>query len=80
MRVSRADRSRVAEWWFTVDRVLVGAVLAIVGAGLVLSQTLAAASQLLQPSTSNFTVAPINLMSPKNTRSAARINRRSLSE
>jgi len=37
MRVSRADRSRVAEWWFTVDHVLVGAILAIVGAGLVLS-------------------------------------------
>jgi cell division protein FtsW len=37
MRISRADRSRVAEWWFTVDHVLVGAILAIVGAGLVLS-------------------------------------------
>ncbi len=37
MRVSRADRSRVADWWFTVDHVLVGAILAIVGAGLVLS-------------------------------------------
>jgi cell division protein FtsW len=37
MRVSRADRSRAAEWWFTVDHVLVGAILAIVGAGLVLS-------------------------------------------
>ena len=37
MRVSRADRSRLADWWFTVDHVLVGAILAIVGAGLVLS-------------------------------------------
>ena len=37
MRVSRADRSRVADWWFTVDHVLLGAILAIVGAGLVLS-------------------------------------------
>jgi cell division protein FtsW len=37
MRVSRADRSRVADWWFTVDHVLVGAILAIVGAGVVLS-------------------------------------------
>ncbi len=37
MRVSRADRSRTAEWWFTVDHVLVGAILTIVGAGLVLS-------------------------------------------
>ncbi len=37
MRVSRADRSRVAEWWFTVDHALVVAILAIVGAGLVFS-------------------------------------------
>jgi cell division protein FtsW len=37
MRVSRADKSRTTEWWFTVDHVLVGAILAIVGAGLVLS-------------------------------------------
>ena len=37
MRVSRADRSRIAEWWFTVDHVLLGAILAIVGAGLVFS-------------------------------------------
>ena len=37
MRVSRADRSRTAEWWFTVDHVLVGTILVIVGAGLVLS-------------------------------------------
>jgi cell division protein FtsW len=37
MRVSRADRSRVAEWWFTIDHVLVGAILAIVFAGLIFS-------------------------------------------
>jgi cell division protein FtsW len=37
MRVSRADRSRVADWWFTVDHALLGAILAIVGAGLVFS-------------------------------------------
>jgi cell division protein FtsW len=37
MRVSRADRSRVAQWWFTVDHVLVGTILAIVAAGLVFS-------------------------------------------
>lgn len=37
MRLSRADRSRVADWWFTVDHVLVGAILALVGAGIVLS-------------------------------------------
>jgi cell division protein FtsW (lipid II flippase) len=37
MRLSRADRSRVADWWFTVDHVLVGAILALVGVGLILS-------------------------------------------
>jgi cell division protein FtsW len=37
MRVSRADRSRVADWWFTVDHMLLGAILAIVVAGLVFS-------------------------------------------
>jgi cell division protein FtsW len=37
MRLSRADRSRVADWWFTVDHVLVGAMLALIVAGLVLS-------------------------------------------
>lgn len=37
MRLSRADRSRVADWWFTVDHVLVGAILALVVAGMVLS-------------------------------------------
>ncbi|MGI9403783.1 MAG: FtsW/RodA/SpoVE family cell cycle protein [Hyphomicrobium sp.] len=37
MRVSRADRSRVADWWFTVDHVLLSAILAIVAAGLVFS-------------------------------------------
>ena len=37
MRISRADRSRVAIWWFTVDHALVVAVLALVAAGFVLS-------------------------------------------
>lgn len=37
MRVSRADRSRVAEWWFTVDHVLLTTILAIVVAGFVFS-------------------------------------------
>ncbi|MFV0367617.1 MAG: FtsW/RodA/SpoVE family cell cycle protein [Hyphomicrobiaceae bacterium] len=37
MRVSRADRSRLAEWWFTVDHTLVAAILSLVVAGLVLS-------------------------------------------
>ena len=33
----RSDRSRLAEWWFTVDLVLLGAILAIIASGLVLS-------------------------------------------
>ncbi|MEW5964276.1 MAG: putative peptidoglycan glycosyltransferase FtsW [Pseudomonadota bacterium] len=37
MRISRADRSRLAEWWFTVDTVLLSAILVLVAAGLVLS-------------------------------------------
>lgn len=37
MRISRADRSRVTEWWFTVDHALLAAILMIVGAGLILS-------------------------------------------
>jgi cell division protein FtsW len=37
MRLSRADRSRVGDWWFTVDHVLIGAILIIIGAGLVFS-------------------------------------------
>lgn len=37
MRVSRADRSRLAEWWFTVDTTLLGAILMLAGVGLVLS-------------------------------------------
>lgn len=37
MRISRNDRSLLAQWWFTVDRVLLAAVLLLIGAGLVLS-------------------------------------------
>jgi cell division protein FtsW len=37
MRVSRADRSRLADWWFTVDHPLLAAILVIVGIGVVLS-------------------------------------------
>lgn len=37
MRISRADRSRLAEWWFTVDHALVAAILVVVFAGIVLS-------------------------------------------
>lgn len=37
MKFSRADRSRLAEWWFTVDRALIFAILLLVATGLVLS-------------------------------------------
>ncbi len=37
MSFSRADRSRLAEWWFTVDHVLIVAVSILMLAGLVLS-------------------------------------------
>lgn len=37
MKFSRADKSRLAEWWFTVDHVLLYAILVIIAAGVVLS-------------------------------------------
>ncbi len=37
MRVSRADRSRFTDWWFTVDQTLMVAVLILMGTGVVLS-------------------------------------------
>jgi len=37
MTLSRAERSRLAEWWFSVDRVLLATVLVIAGTGLLLS-------------------------------------------
>lgn len=37
MKLSRAERSLLADWWFTIDRVLLATILVIVGAGLVLS-------------------------------------------
>lgn len=37
MRVSRADRGRLAQWWFTVDHGLLAAVLTLVATGIVLS-------------------------------------------
>lgn len=37
MSFSREDRSRLAGWWFTVDHVLLIAILVLIGAGLVFS-------------------------------------------
>lgn len=37
MPLSRADRSLLAEWWFTVDRTLLAALLALIATGLLLS-------------------------------------------
>jgi cell division protein FtsW len=37
MSFSRTDRSRLAEWWFTVDHALIAALLALLGTGIVLS-------------------------------------------
>ncbi len=37
MRFSRADKSRLTEWWFTTDFVLLMAILILAGVGLVLS-------------------------------------------
>jgi len=36
-RLSRNDSSLLAEWWFTIDRVLLAVILALAAAGLVLS-------------------------------------------
>ncbi len=37
MNISRTDDSLFAQWWFTVDRVLLAAILVLIGGGLVLS-------------------------------------------
>lgn len=37
MRLTRADRSVLAEWWFTVDRRLLAVLLALIGIGCILS-------------------------------------------
>lgn len=37
MKFSRADRSRLSEWWFTVDHALLYVILIIISAGIVLS-------------------------------------------
>lgn len=37
MTLTRADKSRLAQWWFTVDRALLSVFLALIAIGLVLS-------------------------------------------
>lgn len=37
MKVSRTDRSLLADWWYTVDKVQLAAVLTLLGVGLILS-------------------------------------------
>jgi cell division protein FtsW len=37
MRLTRADRSLVSDWWFTVDRPMLFSLVLLMGAGLVLS-------------------------------------------
>jgi cell division protein FtsW len=37
MRLTRADRSLISDWWFTVDRLMLFALILLMGAGLVLS-------------------------------------------
>lgn len=37
MKVSRSDRSRVSDWWFTVDRPLFTGILVLLAAGILLS-------------------------------------------
>ena len=37
MRISRADRSRLGLWWFTIDRAMLVAILTLIGIGLVVS-------------------------------------------
>jgi cell division protein FtsW len=37
MTISRADRSRLTDWWFTADHVLLVAILVLIGTGLVFS-------------------------------------------
>src|SRR3989337_35419 len=37
MRITRADKSVLSDWWFTVDRLMFFGLLLLMGAGLVLS-------------------------------------------
>ena len=37
MRITRADKSVLSDWWFTVDRLMLAALMLLMGAGVVLS-------------------------------------------
>lgn len=37
MRLSRAERSLLPDWWFSIDRLLLSAVLLLMASGAVLS-------------------------------------------
>ena len=37
MRITRADKSILSDWWFTVDRLMFFGLLLLMGAGLILS-------------------------------------------
>ena len=37
MRLNRADRSLLSDWWFTIDRLFLSALLLLIIGGLVLS-------------------------------------------
>ena len=37
MKLSRKDRSLISEWWFTVDRLMLSAIIIIICAGLLIS-------------------------------------------
>ena len=57
MRFTRTDRSVVSEWWFSVDRKLIGAVLTIMvlGALISLAASPAASHRLGEPPMHFFT-------------------------
>jgi cell division protein FtsW len=37
MLISRSDKGLIADWWFTVDRLLLGCVLVLMAAGVLFS-------------------------------------------
>jgi cell division protein FtsW len=85
MKLSRADRSRVGDWWFTVDHVLIGAILSIIGAGLIFSLAGSPAvalrkglptyyfveRHLLFSAAAVFIMLAVSLMSPRGVRRTA---------